>query len=65
MEISETSPGKWKIKTSTTLKSMEINFELGKAFDEKALDGRDVSTTVTQVSRKVIQNGGIVVVIEL
>ena len=44
---------------------MEINFELGKAFDEKALDGRDVSTTVTQVSRKVIQNGGIVVVIEL
>ena len=48
MEISETSPGKWRIKTSTTLKTMEINFQLGVPFDEKTIDGRDATTTVTQ-----------------
>ncbi len=48
MEITETSPGKWRIKTSTTLKTLEINFKHGEPFDEKSLDGRDVTTTVTQ-----------------
>ena len=47
MEVTETSPGKWKIVTSTKMKSIEINFEPGKAFDEKTADGRECSTTVT------------------
>lgn len=48
MEITETAPGKWKMVTSTTLKSVELNFELGKPFDEKTTDGRTCKTTVTQ-----------------
>ena len=48
MEITETSPGKWKMVTATKLKSVELEFELGKAFDEKTADGRECKTTVTQ-----------------
>ncbi len=48
MEITETSPGKWRIKTMTTLKNIEVNFKHGEAFDEKFIDGRDVTTTITQ-----------------
>ncbi len=47
MDISETAPGKWKVVTATKMKSIEINFEPGKAFDEKTADGRDCSTSVT------------------
>lgn len=48
MEITETSPGKWKMVTATKLKSVEINFELGKEFEEKTTDGRDCKTVVKQ-----------------
>merc|ERR1712226_2018 len=41
---------KWKIVTSTSLKSMELNFELGKSFEEETIDGRKVTTTVTAES---------------
>ncbi len=47
MEITETAPGKWKVITATKMKSIEINFEPGKAFEEKTADGRDTETTVT------------------
>ena len=33
--------------TKTTLKSTEINFEVGKAFEETTADGRKCTTTVT------------------
>ena len=33
--------------TATSLKKVELNFELGKPFDETTTDGRDVTTTVT------------------
>ena len=46
MEITE-SGGKWKVLTKTTLKSTEINFEVGKAFEETTVDGRKCTTTVT------------------
>ena len=32
--------GHWDIKTSTTLKTMELKFELDKEFDETTPDGR-------------------------
>merc|ERR1712121_486533 len=41
------SGDKWSIVTATTLKKVEINFEMGKPFDETTADGRDVTTTVT------------------
>merc|ERR1712018_677985 len=37
MEITE-SGGKWKVVTKTTLKSTEINFEVGKPFEETTAD---------------------------
>ena len=41
------SGGKWKIVTSTTLRSIEINFEAGTPFKETTADGRECNTTVT------------------
>merc|ERR1711972_282082 len=41
------SGDKWTIVTATTLMKVEINFEMGKPFDETTADGRDVTTTVT------------------
>lgn len=50
MEITETSPGHWRMVTSTTMKKVELNFEHGKEFEETTTDGRHVKTTVTQES---------------
>merc|ERR1712226_1612018 len=47
MEITE-SGGKWKMKTSTSLTSVVLEFELGKEFDEDTTDGRKSKTTVTK-----------------
>merc|ERR1711976_518493 len=46
--------GVWTIKTSTTLKSMELKFELNKEFDETTPDGREVKALVTQEGNKFI-----------
>merc|ERR1711962_1014918 len=53
MEISEDG-GVWTIKTSTTLKTMELKFKLGEEFDEVTPDGRDVSALVTFEDGKII-----------
>ncbi len=45
MEISEQGPGKWKIVNSTILKSIVVEFEDGKPFDEETTDGRKCTTT--------------------
>merc|ERR1711874_111008 len=37
--------GFWNIKTSTTLKTMELKFKLGEQFDETTPDGREVTAT--------------------
>jgi hypothetical protein len=37
----------WKIKTSTTFKTTEIKFQLGKEFDEETADGRQCKSTIT------------------
>merc|ERR1711862_968517 len=47
MDITENG-GKWKMVTSTTLKSIVLEFELGVEFDEKTADGRECKTTVTK-----------------
>merc|ERR1712154_394985 len=46
MDVSE-ADGAWTIKTSTTLKSMELKFKIGEEFDETTPDGRDVTAIVT------------------
>merc|ERR1712042_382982 len=51
MEISE-SDGNWVMKTSTTMKSVEL--KLGVAFEEDTTDGRKCETTVTMEDNKLI-----------
>merc|ERR1712121_518373 len=46
MTISK-SGDKWSMVTATSLKKVDLNFELGKPFDETTTDGRDVTTPVT------------------
>ncbi|CAG7833766.1 unnamed protein product, partial [Allacma fusca] len=45
-EISQ-ADGSYKIKTSTTFKTTEINFKLGEPFDEETADGRKCKSTIT------------------
>ena len=52
-EISE-NKGEWTIKTSTTLKNMELKFKFGEEFDEKTPDGRDVKAKVTFEDGKIV-----------
>merc|ERR1711915_655053 len=53
MEISEDG-GTWTMKTSTTLKAMELEFKLGEKFDETTADGREVSSVVTFDAGKIV-----------
>merc|ERR1712071_260162 len=39
--------GNWTMITKTTVKSIELRFKLGEAFDETTTDGRNCKTTVT------------------
>merc|ERR1712002_565496 len=51
MTITE-SGGKWNMITKTTVKSIEINFEIGKEFEEDTTDGRHYKTVVTLEGNK-------------
>ena len=53
MEVTEEG-GVWTIKTSTTLKSMELKFKVGEPFEETTADGREVSALVKQEGNKFI-----------
>merc|ERR1739844_4987 len=53
MEVTEDG-GVWTIKTSTTLKTMELKFKLGEPFDETTPDGREVTATVTFEGGKIV-----------
>merc|ERR1712013_790104 len=53
MEVSEDG-GVWTIKTSTTLKTMELKFKLGGQFDETTPDGREVTAVVNLEGGKII-----------
>jgi len=53
MEITEVD-GTWSMKTSTTLKAMELKFKLGVPFDEETTDGRKCTTTVTMKGNQLI-----------
>ncbi|KAL8591536.1 hypothetical protein ACOMHN_055503 [Nucella lapillus] len=45
----------WHIKTITTFKCSELQFTLGKPFEETTIDGRTVTTTVRVDGQKLIQ----------
>ena len=44
----------WTIKTSTTLKSMELKFEIGKDFEETTADGREVTACCSLEGNKLV-----------
>merc|ERR1712071_267335 len=53
MEITE-NEGNWTMKTSTSLKAIELKFKLGEPFDGETTDGRKCQTTVTMEGNKLI-----------
>merc|ERR1711931_230415 len=53
MEVTEEG-GVWSIKSSTSLKTMELKFKLGEEFEETTADGRDVTSTVTFDDGKIV-----------
>lgn len=53
MEITE-SDGNWSMKTSTSMKAIELKFKLGVPFEEETTDGRKCETTVTMEGNKLI-----------
>merc|ERR1719242_339378 len=42
------------IKTSTTLKTMELKFKIGEPFDETTPDGREVTAVCTLEDGKIV-----------
>merc|ERR1711935_119590 len=53
MDVTEDG-GVWTIKTSTTLKTMELKFKLGEEFDETTPDGREVTALVNLEGAKLV-----------
>merc|ERR1712203_361374 len=53
MEVTEDG-GVWTIKTSTTLKTMELKFKLGEQFEETTPDGRQVTAVVNLDGGKIV-----------
>merc|ERR1712212_922626 len=53
VEITEDN-GVWSIKSSTTLKSMELKFKVGQEFEETTPDGRDVKSVVNYEGGKIV-----------
>merc|ERR1712002_723568 len=53
VEITENN-GVWSIKSSTTLKSMELKFKIGVEFEETTPDGRDVTAVVKYEGGKIV-----------
>merc|ERR1712233_235587 len=53
MEVTEEG-GVWNIKTSTTLKTMELTFKLGVEFEETTADGREVTSVCNFEGGKLI-----------
>lgn len=45
----------WTIKTSTLLKNSELNFALGKEFEESRIDGVKVKTVINLEGDKLVQ----------
>ena len=52
-EISE-NDGLWTIKTSTTMKTIELKFKMDECFDEITPDGRDVSSVASVEGNKLV-----------
>ena len=53
LKVSEEG-GNWTIKTSTTLKSMELKFKLDEEFEETTPDGREVKAVVKMEGNKLV-----------
>merc|ERR1712024_2366 len=53
MEITE-EDGLWTIKSSTTLKTVELKFKMGEKFEETTPDGREVESVSTFENGKLV-----------
>nr|WPK49590.1 FABP1 [Echiniscus testudo] len=46
--VTKEGDGKYRLKTETAIKTTDIAFRVGETFDEETLDGRKVTSVVTQ-----------------
>merc|ERR1712203_1066289 len=53
MDITEEA-GEWTIKSSTTVKTVELKFKLGEKFEETTPDGREVESVSTFENGKLV-----------
>jgi hypothetical protein len=53
MDVSKESD-LWSSKTSASLQSMELKFDIGKEFEETTADGRDMTACVTLDGNKLV-----------
>ncbi|XP_055299743.1 fatty acid-binding protein, muscle-like [Sitodiplosis mosellana] len=58
VELKKLDNGKYQLLTKSTFKDSTIEFELGKEFDEKTLDDRNVKSVITMEGNKLIQRQG-------
>lgn len=58
VELRKLPNGKYKLITKSTFKDSEIEFELGKEFDEETLDGRQVKSVMTLEGNTLTQKQG-------
>lgn len=58
VELKKLPNNKYKLITKSTFKDTEIEFELGKEFDETTLDDREVKSVMTLEGNKLIQRQG-------
>lgn len=58
VELQKLPNNKYKLITTSTFKDTEIEFELGKEFDETTLDGREVKSVMKLEGNKLTQEEG-------
>ncbi|XP_031617427.1 fatty acid-binding protein, muscle-like [Contarinia nasturtii] len=58
VELRKMDGNKYKLITKSTFKDTELNFELGKEFDEVTLDGRNVKSVMTLENNVLTQKQG-------
>lgn len=58
VELQKLPDNKYKLSTTSTFKDTEIEFELGKEFEETTLDGREVMSVMTLNGNVLTQEEG-------
>lgn len=58
VELIKNNDNSYTLRTTSTFKNSDINFQLGKEFDEETLDGRNVKSVMTLEGNKLTHKSG-------